>query len=82
MPRIKNLVDFSTEDGSNYNRPTETLIEVPANDSISTLTIHIEPRDYVQIKKEVKDGTTSWRIYTNLNTSSITVQRGATMIKG
>lgn len=80
MPRIKNLVDFSTESGSSYNRPTETLIEVPTNDSIETLTIHIEPKNYIQIKKEVDGDTVTWRVYTNLNT--VIVQRGAILAKG
>ena len=82
MPRIKNLIDFSTTEGSDYNRPSETLIEVPTNDSIVTLTIHIEPKNYVQIRKEESEGTVTWKLYTNLNTSCVTTQRGATLIKG
>jgi|SRR6267143_1597424 len=63
MPRIRNLVDYSGQGES--RRPYETLIDIPQRDSVNTITIHIEPNHFIQLKRDDTDPS-GWQAVTNL----------------
>lgn len=64
MPRVRDLKEYSTTDAS-HDVTRETLIEVPARDTVQTLTIRLEPAHFVQIKRVQSES--GWSIVTNID---------------
>ena len=70
MPRVRDLLDYSSDESFKNRKPRETLIEVPVTDSVQVLTIHLQPAYFVQvIRLNDDDGKhVGWKVATNLNT--------------
>lgn len=81
MPRMRNMFDYFDDGESSQTqdermRPNATLVEVQQNDSVKTITVHLEPRQYVQMRRN-DDG---WEVVTNLNV--IQTRGNAAITKG
>jgi hypothetical protein len=55
MPRVRDLLDYSSDESFKNKKPRETLIEVPTTDSVQVLTIYLQPNHFVQVIRILDD---------------------------
>jgi hypothetical protein len=70
MPRVRDLLDYSSDESFKNRKPRETLIEVPMTDSVQVITIHLQPSSFVQIVRVIDENGKhdGWKVATNINT--------------